>query len=80
MKLYLTLEENDMMKVDRVIQIESGEYNPKILEVIEDMQDSLKKVKEESDKNFKEIPMFEGTMNQIDDLILEAKRLTINND
>lgn len=50
MKLYLTLEDNDTLKVERVIQLESEEYNPSILKIVEDMQDTLNRVKEESVK------------------------------
>lgn len=50
-KLYITLEENDMLKVERVIVLDEYQYDKSIMEVIHDMEDSLNKVKEESDKN-----------------------------
>lgn len=75
MKLYLTLEDK-ALKVERVVQINDNEYNPKILEIIEDMQDSIKKVKEESEKNFELI----NEVRRLIEVRDEARRLTINND
>lgn len=41
MKLYLTLKDDEGNEVDREVIIKDNEYNPHILEIIEDMQDTL---------------------------------------
>lgn len=86
MKLYLTLDNEKGNKVERVFNLSMDNQENDFNDIVHDMTYTLDtatgEVKLESPCGWyvEGVPMFKGTMEQVDDLVTEGQRLTQHND